>query len=147
MPNLSEKDKLRVLLGNQLAIRAAWLIEECIKRRIPVFLENPSTSRLWIFPPIQKLLSQCSQFTVFDHCAFGGESKKPTKVAIWNYCSNVCDMRCAGQGGICSKTGKMHETLTGVKNNHFRTASASAYPQAFTAAFAKEFKRFVQANN
>ena len=85
LPNLSEKDQERVRLGNRLARRAAAIIQLCIKANIPVFLENPASSRLWIFPRIPRLLTRVSQFKIFHQCQYDSPHKKQTKLAMWNF--------------------------------------------------------------
>ena len=52
--DVSEKDQERIALGNRLALWTASIIRLAIRYRVPITIENPLTSRLWIFPPIAK---------------------------------------------------------------------------------------------
>jgi len=52
LPGLSVKDADRVRLGNRLVKRCIQVISICAKHGIPVFLENPRNSRIWLIPPL-----------------------------------------------------------------------------------------------
>ena len=139
LPNLNAKDRERVRLGNKLAKRAATIIRICIAAKIPVFLENPANSRLWIFPPISHLLHQASQVSVFHQCQYNSPYKKPTKLAMWNFQSEKLALQCTGTSA-CSCSGVPHSQLSGIDpvTKEFRTAQASAYPWRFAEVFATE---------
>ena len=136
---LNQKDQWRVRLGNRLGMRVAWVIRMCRRYAIPVFLENPVKSRLWIFPPIARLLNHCSQDDYFDHCQYGSNHKKSTRVAVWNFESQMPFEKCSGKRGVCSKTGVKHVPLSGIdpESHEFRTARASAYPVSFATRWAQ----------
>ena len=136
---LNQKDQRRVRLGNRLGVRVGWVIRTCRRYDIPVFLENPARSRLWMFPPIARLLSHCTQNDYFDHCQYGSSHKKSTRVAVWNFESQMPFEKCCGKRGLCSKTGAKHEPLSGIdpESHEFRTARASAYPVGFAKQFAQ----------
>ena len=142
LKGLSDKDQHRVFLGNQLALVTARMIRVCMKHGVPFFLENPKTSRLWIFPPIKKLVASCSQIVVFDHCQYGGETRKSTQIAIWGCKVEGLDSRCSYKNGVCSQRGRAHTILTGIDHTskEFRTAAGAAYPFAFCQKFAESFK-------
>ena len=78
MANAEAKDRLGVLF----AVFSAELIETCLAHNVFFALENPQTSRLWHFPPMQRALSdsRVNQVT-FHACAFGAANKKPTTLA------------------------------------------------------------------
>ena len=60
LPGLSDRDQARVDLGNRMVRWLVRIIKSCIKHRVPITVENPLTSRIWLAPPLQKLLGKCS---------------------------------------------------------------------------------------
>lgn len=144
LPNLNARDRERVRLGNRLAQRAAAIIRLCVAAKIPVFLENPANSRLWIFPPISNLICHASQISVFHQCQYDSPYKKPTKLVMWNFTSQPLALQCTGSSA-CSRTRLPHEQLSGIDpvTKEFRTAQASAYPWRFAEIFANEMRGLV----
>ena len=57
LPNLSEKDNLKVAIGNSLMKFSAQVFRLCVLLHIPVALENPHTSRLWLTPQLRHLMT------------------------------------------------------------------------------------------
>jgi len=146
LPNLNAKDKERVRLGNRLANRAAVIIRLCRDANVPVFLENPASSRLWIFPPILRLLSSASQLETFHQCQYDSPYKKQTQIAMWNFVSTQLAKKCTGSQTLCSSSQKPHVVLSGTDpaTGEFRTSQASAYPWKFARLFASELCRHVR---
>ena len=134
---LSLKDQERVKIGNRLARRVIHILKLCKKHGVPIIIENPLTSRLWILPPLLALISSCTSDVTFDHCQYGGDAKKPTRLIGWNIDLSRLALRCVQRNGLCSKTQKPHVQLSGIgPNKEFRTAGASAYPMPLCTAFA-----------
>ena len=132
LPDLSEKDQQRVLIGNRLANEMCVLIKLCIRCKVPVVIENPSSSRLFLFPALRKLMGSCSGNIVFHQCQYGTCFKKPTRLVAWNCdISPLCKV-CTGSAKSCSLSMLPHTPLVGTKGKEgFWTAIASAYPEAF----------------
>ena len=47
------------------------IIRLAIRYRVPITIENPLTSRLWISPPIAKEVSRATSVITFDACQYG----------------------------------------------------------------------------
>ena len=56
LPGLNEKDQLKVQVANLLLTYMKSLCKYCHRRRVPFYIENPLTSRLWKMPEIHELL-------------------------------------------------------------------------------------------
>jgi hypothetical protein len=134
LPGLCEKDVERLRVGNLLArftIRYALL---CLEFKVPFMIENPLTSRLWVLPPMIKLLKQPGvQVVVVDFCQFGTRWRKSTKLVFGNVPEAALEdlklRRCGGRG-VCSRTGKPHLVLSGTApNGKFWTLIAQPYPK------------------
>ena len=137
LPNLSPKDKDRVAQGNRLALQLVCYVKLCIKFGVPIVIENPETSRLWILPPFLKLLEQANVITLHQ-CQFGASHKKPTKLAGWNIDLSSLEQKCTTTKGLCSCSGVAHVRLEGITSSgKFSTANASAYPVGLCSAVSK----------
>ena len=113
-------------MGNQLAHYTARVIAWCTRHRVPVVLENPQTSRLWLLPRIAKLIPQCSSDVVFDHCQFGALWRKPTRLIGWGVDLGPVARRCHAKQHLCSATQAPHVALTGLApDGQFYTESFS----------------------
>ena len=53
LPGLSDKDALKVQLGNKLMRFSVSVLILCRRLVIPAVMENPATSRLWITPGVK----------------------------------------------------------------------------------------------
>jgi hypothetical protein len=130
LPNLSAADQERVHAGNRLADYVAAVLRLCILHDVAVILENPLTSRLWLYPSIQKLIQKAVSCDHFHACQFGAAWKKATRLVSWNIdVSSLC-VKCKGKN--CCRTGLPHLILSGTApDGEFYTAKASAYPLPF----------------
>jgi hypothetical protein len=138
--NLSCKDQDRVKLGNKLLRWLCRIIKACILHNVPIVVENPGTSRLWICPPMARLVAQATSDIVFDACQFGTDWRKPTRLVCWGGDLTGLDRRChaSGHPALCSRTHKEHIKLVGTHpDGSFWTAKASPYPLEFCKAFAR----------
>ena len=118
------------------------LIEIEISNNVPCYLENPLTSKLFLAPPIKRLLSSphCVQHKP-DYCQYGTAWRKSTLVAAWHMCSDCPCKRCFPQGNCCSKTGKPHIHLQGKL-----TKLAAAYPKPWARQFAQTIHNSIHNN-
>eukprot|EP00972_Heterocapsa_arctica_P069603 10284612-Heterocapsa_arctica.AAC.1 len=62
LPFLSYADQQRVKLGNKTAIWCAELFLFAANCGVPVIIENPPNSRLWLCPPFAKLCKRFPQY-------------------------------------------------------------------------------------
>ena len=129
LPNLSGSDQRKVELGNALMRFSAKIFRMCMSLNIPVVLENPHTSRLWLAPPIRHLLhhSQTEYFAT-DFCQDGTPWRKRMGLLSFGLDLRYAVRRCAAAPGICSRTGLRHQHLEGIVNGQFRTLAAQPYP-------------------
>ena len=129
---LSEADEARVRLGNEQLRWFIKLARHCLKYDVPLIIEDPATSRLWVVPAMQQLISIATTSVNFVHCAHGARWMKPTRLVAWNP-----DISSLQSEGICEYSGSRHEILSRKLNGKFRTTEASAYPVSFCNKFAK----------
>ena len=132
LPNLSEADENKVLLGNIHARNTASIIRICLRHHVPCMLENPLTSMLWKYPALLHLQDHSSfESHTLDQCQFGAPWRKATRIGAWlcRHCTGL-DRRCSGSQGTCSRTGKPHIVLSGVSKTHkvLWTSLAQVYP-------------------
>ena len=71
LEGLSVRDQARVAAGNKMARWVARIFRECVRASIPVVIENPRSSRLWICPYMQRLPGAPLDFS---HCQFEGHA-------------------------------------------------------------------------
>ena len=144
LPHLSEKDQLKVRVGNTLMRFTAKIFRMCLEFNIPVALENPHTSRLWLTPSIQYLLRhRHTEHAYTDFCQDGMPFRKRTRL-LW---ANV-DLRpalrpCTGARGFCSRTHERHQQLAGSQGGQFLTLLAQPYPHALCRRLALCFEQAV----
>ena len=55
LPGLSPIDQKKVDDGNAMALFTVSIIQLCIEVKIPVAVENPLTSMLWLLPEVAQL--------------------------------------------------------------------------------------------
>jgi len=135
LPNLSIADQRRVDLGNKTALWCADIFVRAANAGIPVIIENPLNSRLWICPPFRKLCQRFPQF-VFDQCQYHLPWQKSTRLLAANVDLRAAMKTCAGRR-VCSASGAPHVPLKGLKNGVFMTAMASPYPHALCSSVAQ----------
>jgi hypothetical protein len=130
--NMSSKDTERIRIGNKSALWCCRLIRHAIRFNVPIVIENPATSRLWLFPPLMRLILKSQSDIYCDHCQFGAPWRKHTRLVSWNVDINCMHRVCKTSKQCCSRTGKPHHVLSGVdKSGDYLTALASAYPKSF----------------
>jgi len=105
-------------------------IKICLRKGLPGFLENPSSSMIFDLPWIQKMVQRgILKIEKCDFCQYGTSYRKPTKILHWN--CNIELARCHAVGGRCSATNSKHVVLTGVSGGAFMTKHAQVYPRKF----------------
>ena len=74
---LNQKHYRAAQLGNQTMFSSGLLISACVRARVPCYLENPLTSKLFLAPQILRLRKQtCCQEFISDYCQYGTAWKK-----------------------------------------------------------------------
>jgi hypothetical protein len=130
--NMSSKDTERIRLGNKSALWCCKTIRHAIRFNVPIVIENPATSRLWLFPPLRRLILKSQSDIFCDHCQFGAPWRKHTRLISWNCDISSMNKVCKTSNHCCSRTHRPHQVLTGTdKSGGYLTALASAYPKAF----------------
>ena len=129
LTGLSERDQLKVKIGNSLMKISAKIFRCCIQHNVPVALENPHTSRLWLAPPIRHLLCHKStNWGYTDFCMDGKPFRKRTRLMWANVDLYPALRQCSSRRGICARTGACHQQLQGTQGGQFLTMLAQPYP-------------------
>jgi hypothetical protein len=132
LPQLPSYDVEKVQAGNAFARLSARVLRICHEKMIPGAIENPGNSRLWLCPPIARLILK-PEFRCYDldMCGFGTAWKKSTRIlAIFADLSSL-ERRCSGAKPFCSFSQKKHILLTGSRNGVWKTRLAEIYPPDF----------------
>lgn len=83
LPNLPDKDKIKVRQGSNMAKNALQLIRICLELDIPGYLEIPQTSRLFNLPAPQRLIDKGRVRVVITHmCQYCVPWRKATTFLI-----------------------------------------------------------------
>lgn len=146
LPNLSEKDNIKVAIGNSLMKFSAYIFRLCVQLHIPVALENPHTSRLWLTPQLRHLLNhKYCNWGFTDFCQDGTMWRKRTRI-LWAHVElRQALKQCAGKNGVCSRSHQRHEQLMGSANGQFKTLLAQPYPHRLCQRLASHFAFAVMA--
>ena len=134
-PDLTPAQHAKVRFGNDLCYVCCRLIESCRTYRVPIGLENPDRSFLWLVPRLVKLLKH-AEVARTDFCQHGARWRKRTQLALWNFSPPLPPpllSLCSGRKGVCSATAKPHVVLTGrdPKSKRLWSAIARPYPSLF----------------
>ena len=136
-------DAARVTVGNVLLRFSCRVLLLAVQYRMPFTLENPKTSRIWLTPPLLRILrNRCCVVCDVDFCMFGTRWRKPTRVlSVHLALDGLQQYRCCGtKRGPCSRTGKPHVPLIGQDaTGRWLTQLAQSYPLRFARALAKCF--------
>eukprot|EP00972_Heterocapsa_arctica_P064315 9491131-Heterocapsa_arctica.AAC.1 len=137
LPNITPIDELKVLVDNKLTRATVSLMMLCVSLDIPVAVENPHSSRLWHAPPMEHLRSRniVREF-VADFCQSGQPWRKRTRFISYGVDLSRVARMCSSKKGICSRTGKPHIPLCGVRAGVFMTHVAEPYPATLSNALA-----------
>ena len=125
-------------LGVGLALFIARAIRLCLSLGIKFSVENPQSSRLWEFGPINDILVHRSVFLMTTHmCAWGMPCKKPTSIM-----TNLAELlnlqtRCKGGHVHEQLRGSQTVEINGKKVTRHRAAAAGAYPRSLCESWAQ----------
>ena len=150
LSNLCDRDQERVREANALARFSFRVFEICRRFGVPVALEHPATSRLWLVPQVQRLLGQPNvQLSVTDFCQDGVPWRKRTKVLSAHVDFRSVPRLCTGKHGFCSHTHcgthHKHVHLVGTCDKGFLTRVAQTYPRNFCRRVATCFEQAIYA--
>ena len=142
-PNLRLEDAGEVRVGNVLLHFTCRVLLLAVQYQLPFTLENPKRSRLWITPPVSRLLrKQCVETCNVDFCMFGTAWRKPTKILSVHLALGMLHQyQCySSKRGVCCKSGKTHIPLAGqTPQGQWLTKLAEPYPWQFAKVLAKTF--------
>eukprot|EP00438_Fugacium_kawagutii_P012339 Skav221970 [mRNA] locus=scaffold195:898936:903000:- [translate_table: standard] len=143
LEGLRPHDERKVQLGNKLMFFTCAVLRLALHWWIPFTLENPQRSRLWIVPPVMRLLKRKFTAVVDVHfCCFGTRWKKPTKIfGVHIPLDSMMNCICRGtKRGLCDFSGCKHIPLMGqTPDGMWYTKLAEAYPLKFARKLAKCF--------
>ena len=72
LPNLSLRDRERVKVANDLFDKTLDLLRCALEIGMPIVLENPKTSRLWLMPPLIDIIEEYGGVKCeMDYCTYG----------------------------------------------------------------------------
>ena len=112
-----------------LARFSVRVFKVCFQFGVPVGLENPHTSRLWLIPQLVKLSCNPSvHVCVTDYCQDGTPWRKRTRILYSNEDFSLVGRLCCGKHGICSRSQQPHVQLVGQQGGQFLTLQAQPYP-------------------
>ena len=133
--------------AQRLASVTASLIRLCMSSGAFWSLENPQSSALWAWPPLQGIIALPHTLVVTAHlCRFGAPYKKPTVIA-----TNCAELVALEKRCKCSQ---LHVRLRGLVRIQvqgkwtwvWKTSLASAYPPALCHQFAAALRRCAPGN-
>ena len=134
LPNLSSKDRQKVLVGNLLLRHSIRIIRACQQNGVPWSLENPMTSRVWKVRMV-KQLKNC-HFQRTDFCQWGLPWRKSTYFLLSDALQPQFRV-CSGTHNRCSQSLAPHVLLQGTQNGQFLTKIAEPYPFPLVNALVK----------
>ena len=112
-------------------------LRACLRAGVPAIMENPATSKCWYLPELEEIAASHQANTlVIDQCMYGQPWRKRTKLLCLNFdAQDLCivERRCAGQHGLCSRTGLKHHILSG----GMHATRAAAFPKQLCKALAR----------
>lgn len=134
LPNLSSKDRQKVLVGNLLLRHSIRIIRACQQNGVPWSLENPMTSRVWKVRMV-KQLKNC-HFQRTDFCQWGLPWRKSTYFLLSDALQPQFRV-CSGTHNRCSQSLAPHVLLQGTQNGQFLSKIAEPYPFPLVNALVK----------
>jgi len=132
LPDRRPGDQRAIVMGNALMVFSATVLRSCARLQIPATMENPGRSRIWLCPPIARLIDRPDfSFNLTEFCMWGMRWRKSTGFLSTNIdLSGLAAHRCLGaKRGLCLRTGKPHLTLSGQREDgKWWTKIAEPYP-------------------
>ena len=124
-PWLKKADMQQIHVGNSLMRFSARVFRYCLAHGIPVTLETPHTSRLWLAPPIRYLVShKNTEYVTTDFCQDNMPWRQRTGFLSANISLRSKCRRCTGPRGVCSRTRVSHERPADARGGKLRTLLA-----------------------
>ena len=109
LPCLSGETLNQVLAGNREMKASLQLLREAISCGLPCLLLYDGKSVVEHTPNLLRALAQGGNTVTLDQCQFGGRFRKLSRVAGWHVGPIYSlALRCKGQHGVCSLSGKRH---------------------------------------
>ena len=142
LPDRLPHDQAAIELGNAQVQFIARVIRACQAMRTPALFENPWSSWAW---KTSLLIAARSlpgvRLVRTDQCLWGAPWRKATGLlAVW--CDTLPLERVCRTRGVCSRTGKPHEILSGKdETGVFKTFRAESYPRPLALAMAQCIRR------
>ena len=142
LPGLCKRLAEQVKQGNVLVKCSLRIFRLAIVLGIPVILENPATSRLFLVPEVRRLLaSSKASLVITDQCQHGTSWRKPTgflTAGIRHHLLEPLSVRRHGHQQLCSRTGRKHIQLSGTAPSGMCwTRIAQVYPHSLCKKIAK----------
>ena len=86
LPNLSLRDRERVKVANDLFDKTLDLLRCALEVGMPIVLENPKTSRLWLMPPLTDIIKEYGGVKCdVDYCTYGCPWRKTTTFVLFHF--------------------------------------------------------------
>lgn len=132
--------------GLELALFSCEVIRRCIKLGIPYVLENPRSSKLFLFPPLVHSVA-CGSFHFVDFamCQYGEQFQKNTRLVTSVGWLNPLAKKCHHKQHEVWLKGKVKVQQ---RDRHpiyvSKTALAGAYPWKFACRYAELIKHNVE---
>ena len=143
LPGLAAHDQIKVSEGNLFMRFTVQIMMLAASLMLPWTFENPARSRIWLTPPVLRMLRRrCCTFTIFEMCMFGTSWRKPTAIAAMHVSLERLQLfRCLGsKRGCCKRTGMPHTQLCGqTPSGEWKTHAAQKYPFKLCKALASCF--------
>ena len=141
--NLREADRIKVIEGNLFMRFSCQVCRLCITLNIPFTLENPSTSRLWLCPPVEALMRRKGvSWADVDFCAFKKRWRKRTRFLYFGVdLSHMASYKCVwAKRGCCAFSGWPHIPLMGLSpDGQFMTKIAEPFSLLFCRKISQAF--------
>ena len=125
-------------MGVNLAVFSARVVQEASRCNVLWSLENPSSSRLWSYPPVAALAGLPDAVRIeWDMCRFGSTARKST--ALLTNCSWLrgLSMRCLRNHVHVHLEGKVRIMQNGTAAWKNRTELAGVYSKSLCHAWVK----------
>ena len=148
---LSPKDAVALETSNRLVHASLEIFQACRDASVPVAMENPKASYLWLLPEAEALWKDVdgAARVSFDFCAYGTPWKKSTTLLFHGWQGvHVLERRCharrtaKGRPSLCQYTMCEHKHLTGIdrESKKWRTSVAQPYPVPLCEAVVRVFQ-------
>ena len=127
-----ESERWKIDNGNRAMVFACRVAHALLAMSTPFIFENPWTSLLWETPQFKHLRRRRNVVMArADFCQWGMPWRKSTGLLCGFANPFRIDKRCCGGRGICSRTTKPHQQLSGIDpaTKQFWTHVAEPYPR------------------